>query len=154
MDAIGLQDLIVGLVGVGVGGGLFYHAQAHVRRVEELRKKAEELGHVEEEKPAYIWTAGKTAMMLRPTGLAFVTFLGFVGAIALIAGAIGIFTFIGLLAALTGYGIWLVMHIDYRVSAIPNKPPAPAATEPAVEATPAEAIEPTAPAATPAPGAA
>ncbi|KAA5603055.1 hypothetical protein [Blastochloris sulfoviridis] len=150
MDAIGLQDLIVGLVGVGVGGGLLYHAQAHARRVEELRKKAEELGHVEEEKPAYIWTAGKTAMMLRPTGLAFVTFLGMVGAIALISGAIGIFTFIGLLVALTGYGIWLVTHIDHRVSAVPNKPPAaPAVTEPA-----AEAVEPAPAAATPAPGAA
>lgn len=131
---LGIEDAVIGVIGASVGGGLLYSAKTHVQKVSALHAEAVANGYVEEEKPHYVWTAGKTAMMLRPVGLGFVGLLGFIGIIALMTNAIQILTFFGLSIALIGYAVWFYFHTEYRVSAVPKSRPAP------VEDTPVDAV--------------
>ncbi|ALK08392.1 hypothetical protein [Blastochloris viridis] len=155
MDLItGIEDIVAGAVGAIVGSVLFYKAHVHMTYVSELRAQAEAEGLVRSAaRPDYMWTTAKTAMMMRPVGLTFVTFLAVVGVIGFLSHAIGLVALVGMLMALGGYAKWFTTHIEYRVSDLPNERPAAVEAESAPAST---AVEPEQPSvdATPVPGAA
>ena len=120
----GIEDIVAGAVGAGVGGLLFYKALDHIKLVDGLREKAKAEGLVHgNERPDYMWTTAKTALMIRPVGLTFVVILAAVGVIGFLSGAMGFVALAGLLAALGGYAKWFTVHIEHRVSDLPTKRP-------------------------------
>lgn len=117
----GVEDIVAGVVGAGVGGTLFYKALGHIKHVADLRAKAEAEGLVHGiEREPYVWTTAKTALMVRPIGLTFVVILAAVGVIGFLSNAFGFVALAGLLAALGGYAKWFTVHIEHRVSDLPT----------------------------------
>jgi hypothetical protein len=120
----GIEDIVAGVVGAGIGGTLFFKALAHIKHVAALRAKAEADGLVYGiERPPYVWTTAKTALMVRPVGLTFVTILAAVGVIGFLSNAFGFVALAGLLIALGGYAKWFTVHIEHRVSDLPTMRP-------------------------------
>lgn len=139
----GVEDIVAGVVGAGVGGTLFYNALGHIKHVEGLRAKAAAEGLVHgAERPDYMWTTAKTALMIRPVGLTFVVILAAVGVIGFLSNAMGFVALAGLLAALGGYAKWFTVRIEHRVSDVPTRRPEEVAAKAAPAVAPAPVAEP------------